>query len=163
MRSWSCLQVLTLIVLSSPCLASPELHLRNMAFVGSRDGEREVLVESKRARFLPASGKAWLEDVSAVVSVPDERRHFTLYCREAEFDMDRIDFLARGDVHGETTRGQHYRTEWVRYEHEEGLFYTDAPVTMVDTSGSFRGDGFRYDVKERIFRLLGNVRVEQLQ
>jgi lipopolysaccharide export system protein LptA len=49
----------------------------------------------------------------------------------------------------------------VRYEHEEGVLYTDAPARMVDGAGSFRGDGFRYDVRERRFKLLGDVRVEQ--
>jgi len=134
-----------------------------MTFVGSREGLREVVVESRTAHFLPEPGKAWLEHVFAEISVPDETRSFTLHCREAEFDVDRIDFVARGDVHGETGRGQRYSTEWVRYDHNAGLLYTEAPVRMVDESGSFRGDGFRYHVDQRRFRLLGNVRVEQLQ
>jgi hypothetical protein len=32
---------------------------------------------------------------------------------------------------------------------------------MQDETGTFRGDGFRYDVDERRFRLLGNVSVVQ--
>ena len=35
------------------------------------------------------------------------------------------------------------------------------PVVVIDETGSFRGDGFRYHVKERRFQILGNVRVEQ--
>lgn len=151
------------VLVATACLASPELRLRGMTFVGSREGLREVVVESRTARFLPEPGTAWLEDVSAEVSVPDEGRSFTLHCREAEFDMDRIDFVARGDVHGETGRGQRYSTDWVRYDHAQGVLYTEAPVHMVDATGSFRGDGFRYLVDERRFHLLGNVRVEQLQ
>jgi len=154
---------LALLLAAPACLASPELQLSDMTFVGSRDGLREVLVESRTARFLPEPGKAWLEDVSAEVRVPDEGRSFTLHCAEAEFDVDRIDFVARGNVHGETSRGQRYTTDWVRYEHATGLLYTEAPVRMVDDTGSFRGDGFRYHVNERRFLLLGNVRVEQLQ
>jgi hypothetical protein len=49
----------------------------------------------------------------------------------------------------------------VRYDHSRGLLYTDAPVAMEDDSGSFRGDGFRYDTRRRSFRLLGNVSVVQ--
>ena len=150
-----------LVATDSP--ASPELRLTDMTFVGSRAGSREVIVESRFARFHPEPGKAWLEDVAAEVRVADEGMSFTLYCREAEFDVDEVDFLARGDVHGETGSGQRYTTEWVRYEHAEGLLYTEAPVRMVDETGSFRGDGFRYLVNERRFLLLGNVRVEQLQ
>ena len=51
----------------------------------------------------------------------------------------------------------------MRYDHDEGLLYTDAPVRLVDAAGTFRGDGFRYHIRERRFRLLENVRVEQLQ
>ena len=78
------------------CPADPELRLTDMTFVGSRDGLREVVVESRFARFLPEPGKAWLEDVAAEVSVANAGMSFTLYCREAEFDVDEIDFLARG-------------------------------------------------------------------
>jgi lipopolysaccharide export system protein LptC len=49
----------------------------------------------------------------------------------------------------------------VRYDHDKQLLYTDAPVSMQDATGSFRGDGFRYYLKERRFRLLGNVSLEQ--
>ena len=44
-----------------------------------------------------------------------------------------------------------------------GLLHTAAPVVMVDRTGTFRGDGFRYYVHERKFHLLGNVSVEQNQ
>jgi hypothetical protein len=73
------------------------------------------------------------------------------------------DFIAEGDVQGETGDGQRYWAPWVRYDHDGGVLYTDAPVRMVDATGHFRGDGFRYHVRERRFQLLGNVRVEQAQ
>jgi len=49
---------LALLLAAPACLASPELQLSDMTFVGSRDGLREVLVESRTARFLPEPGKA---------------------------------------------------------------------------------------------------------
>ena len=57
--------------------------------------------------------------------------------------------------------GRRYTASWVRYDHRQSLLYTDAPVTMEDDTGTFRGDGFRYHVKERRFHLLGNVSLEQ--
>ena len=59
--------------------------------------------------------------------------------------------------------GRSYQAPWVRYDHEQALLYTDAPVTMQDNTGRFRGDGFRYFVKQRRFRLIGNVSLEQLE
>ena len=78
-------------------------------------------------------------------------------------NIETTDFSAEGDVQGETGDGQRYWAPWVRYDHDEGLLYTDAPVRLVDAAGTFRGDGFRYHVHERRFRLLENVRVEQLR
>jgi hypothetical protein len=49
----------------------------------------------------------------------------------------------------------------VRYDHTSDVLYTEAPVSMVNDTGTFRADGFRYHVDERRFRLLGNVRVVQ--
>jgi hypothetical protein len=66
-------------------------------------------------------------------------------------------------VRGTTSEGQHYSAPWVEYDHDAGLLQTDAPVRMVDDTGSFRGDGFRYSVADRTFKLLGNVLVEQTE
>ena len=60
---------------------------------------------------------------------------------------------------------QRYRFQWnfpIQWSrHEAGVLYSDAPVVMVDDTGTFRGDGFRFLVQEGRFRLLGNVSVVQ--
>lgn len=134
-----------------------------MTFVGSRDSVREIVVRSERAKFHTDTKLAELEGVRAEVSEGDEGRSFTMTCERAELDLQKNDFLAEGHVEGETKAGQHVFAPWVRYDHAQGLLFSDAPVRMTDRSGSFRGDGFRYHVKERRFQLLGNVRVEQIQ
>lgn len=137
------------------------LRVTGMTFVGSRAGEREVVLRSQVARFRPETQVAELQDVSALVTDAAEGRSFTMTCARVELDIETNDFLAEGDVRGRIGEGQRYAAPWVRYEHERGLLYTDAPVVMEDATGSFRGDGFRYHVEERRFELLGNVRVEQ--
>jgi hypothetical protein len=141
----------------------PPLRIEGMTFVGSRGELGEVVLRSRTAVFRPEDRIAQLEDVSAEVSEGEGARSFSMSCRRAEFDVDSQDFMAEGDVEGSTSDGRRYFAPWVRYEHEAGLLYTDAPVRMVDETGSFRGDGFRFHVKERRFQLLGNVRVEQAQ
>jgi LPS export ABC transporter protein LptC len=149
----------------SPARAAAEatsLEVQGMIFVGSRAGVREVVLRSRTARLQPDKQLAELEDVSAVVTEDAAgEQSFTMNCERVELDIARSDFLADGNVRGETAQGQHYSAPWVKYVHEQGLLYTDAPVEMNDSRGSFRGNGFRYHVNERRFELLGNVRVEQ--
>jgi LPS export ABC transporter protein LptC len=133
-----------------------------MTFVGSRGSAREVLLRSRTASFRPAQRIAELHDVNAQVNEDEEGRSFSMTCERAELNIDTNDFSAEGNVQGETGEGQRYWAPWVRYNHEEGILFTDAPVRMVDSTGSFRGDGFRYHLRERRFQLLGHVRVEQL-
>ena len=137
------------------------LEVEGMTFVGSRAGVREVVLRSATATVQPEENRAELSDVRAELSAEGEERSVSMTCDRVELDIETNDFLAEGDVRGETDEGQRYTTAWVRYRHEDGLLYTDAPVAMDDARGSFRGDGFRYHVHDRRFELLGNVRVEQ--
>jgi LPS export ABC transporter protein LptC len=139
------------------------LQVTGMTFVSSRDSVREIVVRSQYAKFHTDTKVAELDGVRAEVSEGAKGRSFTMTCDRAELDLQKNDFLAQGDVEGETEEGQRVFAPWVRYDHEKGIVYSDAPVRMTDRSGSFRGDGFRYHVKERRFQLLGNVRVEQIQ
>jgi LPS export ABC transporter protein LptC len=140
---------------------SPALRVTGMTFVGSRGSLRELVLRARNATFRPELGIAELEDVSAEVSEGEGGRSFSMTCRRAELNVETNDFLAEGDVKGATGDGRTYSAPWVRYAHDEAVLFTDAPVRMVDDTGVFRGDGFRYHVKEKRFQLLGNVRVEQ--
>jgi LPS export ABC transporter protein LptC len=150
---------------AGPALAvapATSLEVQGMIFVGSRAGVREVVLRSRTAQLQPEAQTAELNDVSAIISEDDAGKHsFTMNCERVELDIAKSDFVADGNVRGETAEGQHYSAPWVKYVHEQGLLYTDAPVEMTDSHGSFRGNGFRYHVHERRFELLGNVRVEQ--
>jgi LPS export ABC transporter protein LptC len=154
-----------LLAAPAPMRAAPDatsLEVKGMIFVGSRAGVREVVLRSKTARMQPDRQLAELEDVNAIVTEDDAgQRSFTMNCERVELDIQKSDFLADGNVRGETAEGQKYSAPWVKYVHADGLLYTDAPVVMTDRHGSFRGNGFRYHVHERRFELLGNVRVEQ--
>ena len=154
------------LLLSAPLSAqgqadANELRAEGMTFTGTSGREREVVLRSRLAVLHADAGTALLTDVNAEVSVLDEGLSFTMICENAELDLVSNDFVARGKVRGETADGQNYRAPWVEYDHEAGVLSTDAPVVMEDRSGSFRGDGFRYYLREKRFQLLGNVRVEQ--
>jgi LPS export ABC transporter protein LptC len=169
----ACLRAIALSLALAAALTSPagpasaaaqatSLEVQGMIFVGSRAGVREVVLRSRTARLQPEAQTAELNDVNAIVTEDEAgKRSFTMNCARVELDIAKSDFRAEGDVRGETAEGQRYSAPWVKYVHEQGLLYTDAPVVMTDAHGSFRGNGFRYHIHERRFELLGNVRVEQ--
>jgi LPS export ABC transporter protein LptC len=135
-----------------------EVHVTGMTFVVSREGEGELVLEARRATLYPESNLAELHD-ALVRSSDGPRGGFDVHCDRGELDLTSNDFLAEGDVHGSTAGGQRYTAPWVRYQRARGLLYTDGPVSLEDGGGSYRGDGFRYHVRERRFELLGNVSV----
>jgi len=138
-----------------------KLNVTGMTFVSSRGSASELVLVAQRAELRPETNLALLDEVHVSALNPDQARSFDMRCDRGELDVETNDFLAEGDVRGSTGEGQRYQTAWVRYDHSRGLLYTDAPVAMEDDSGSFRGDGFRYDTRRRSFRLLGNVSVVQ--
>ena len=134
-----------------------ELSVTGMTYVASRDDVSEFVLRARRAFFMPDTNIAKLEHVRVAATDDEDRHSFEVSCGRGELNVETNDFLAEGDVRGTTGDGRRYTASWVRYDHEQGLLYTDAPVTMEDDTGAFRGDGFRYHVKQRRFRLLGNV------
>ncbi len=132
-----------------------------MTFVRSRGTTSELVVRARYALLWPDSDVAELEDVQAVVTDEETGRRFEMSCDRAELNLETKDIKAEGNVRGVTSDGRSYSAPWVRYEHEAGVLYSDAPVVMVDDTGTFRGDGFRFLVEEGRLRLLGNVSVVQ--
>ncbi len=149
------------VAASEPPEIDAELRVTGMTFVGSRGEQSEFVLRARRGVFEPDTQIAKLQEVEIVVTDEDESRNFEVTCERGEFNVESNDFLAEGNVRGTTGGGERYFAPWVRYDHEKGILYSDAKVTMVDGTGTFRGDGFRYLVDERRFRLLGNVSVVQ--
>ena len=141
-----------------PGVAS-EVQVTDMTFVVSRPGQRDLVLEARRATLHPESNKAELFDAKVRTVEGTRGREFDVYCDRGELDLLSNDFLAEGNVHGSTAEGQRYAAPWVRYETARALLNTDSPVVLHDGAGTFRGDGFRYHVNEQRFELLGNVSV----
>ncbi len=135
--------------------------LEGMTYVASRGATSEVEVEAAHARFDPATSRAQLDQVHARVSGHDDDPGFALTCDHGEIRLPSDDLLATGNVSGTMAEGRRFRTDWVRYDSKRGLAYTEAPVEITDDSGTYRGVGFRYLVREKRFRLLGGASVEQ--
>jgi LPS export ABC transporter protein LptC len=163
--SWAVVAFLSLLLVVPALSAERETELRatGMTFVGSRDDRSELVLHSEIAIFFPDRDFADLEVVRAVVTDEDDGDSFHMTCDRAELNVETNDFRAEGQVRGTTADGQKYSAPWVEYDHETGLLHTSAPIQMNDDTGSFRADGFRYDVNARTFKMLGNVSLEQNQ
>ena len=136
-----------------------EVHVTGMTFVVSRPGERDLVLEARRATLRPESDRAELFEAKLRTAGAAKGREFDVTCDRGELDLATNDFLAEGNVHGNTADGQRYAAPWVRYEAARSMLFSDAPVELHDGAGVYRGDGFRYHLNEHRFELLGNVSV----
>lgn len=138
-----------------------ELRLERMAFVDERADRRRLTVRADQALYRPNSTVAELTTVQMELRDSDARENFDIRCDRGEFDIESTNFLAEGNVRGSAGDGRRYRAPWVRYDREQDLLYSDAPVRIEHGSGRFAADGFRYSIATRRFRMIGNVRMEQ--
>jgi len=139
-----------------------ELQITGLTFVGSREDGGELVLRATRALLMPDTEEADLFGVRVEVT-QTRGTNFTMRCEKAQLNLETNDFFAEGDVKGVTAEGERYSAPWVRYSEQDDLLYTDGPVSMENDNGRYSGDGFKYHVTERRFRLIGNVRVEQVR
>jgi len=131
--------------------------MRGLTFVSSRGGERDLVLRADRARLDPGSNVAHLERVESSVDPQEGSPGFEMTCDEGDLFLSTNDFLAKGNVHGKTADGRRFTTTWVRYDHATGVASTDAPVEIQEAGGKYKGGGFRYQVREQRFKLLGGA------
>jgi len=131
--------------------------IHGLTFVASRGPERDLVLRAERARLDPGSNVAHLEHVESSVDPQEGTPGFEMTCDEGDLFLSTNDFLAKGNVHGRTADGRRFTTTWVRYDHATGVASTDAPVEIEEAGGRYKGGGFRYQVKEQRFRLLGGA------
>lgn len=137
------------------------LDITGMTFVSSTADEAEVVVHAETAQYRPDADIAELFVVKASVATGTEGRKLDIECDEGTLDLKNNSFYARGNVRGRTEDGQQFRAPWVRYDHDEGVLFTDAPVLLTESGTTLKGGGFRYFVKEERFRLMGGATVVQ--
>ncbi len=168
---WAVRCLVTLAGLACASVAgadTPPLLIDGMVFVASNGEVSELVLRAETARFDLDNDKAYLSSVHVLLN--DERQPpgesnpaVVIDCEEGVLDLDSNDFTALGNVRGHTEGGRDFFTELVNYDHAAGLLFTDAPVQIWESGGTYRGGGFRYFVREKRFRLLGCASVVQEQ
>jgi hypothetical protein len=153
--------LLALLVTGALHAESPLLEVDQMTFVGSRGPTRELVLRARHARIDTDRERVFLDDVHALVQPGSNAGHFEIRCESGELDLASNDFEASGNVRGETEGGRQFTAPWVKYDHERGLLFTNAPVLISEDAITYRGGGLEYFVRERRFRLLGGASVVQ--
>jgi LPS export ABC transporter protein LptC len=139
------------------------LVLSGMTFVGSHGSESDFVLEAKRARVMREGDLVHLEQgVHAKIS-GEREGGLEMTCDSAEYHIDSNDFVAIGNVRGRTGDGRRFQTSKLHYDHSRGLATTEVPVLIIDESGTYRGGGFRYHVRDGRFALVGGATLVQQQ
>jgi hypothetical protein len=155
------LALTALVVTLDAHAESPLLDVDAMTFVASRGPSNELVLNAAHARFDTEQERVYLDEVHAVVDPGRSAGSFEIRCDEGELDIATNDFEARGNVRGRTDGDREFTAPWVKYDHEAGLLFTNAPVLISEDAITYRGGGFQYYVRERRFRLLGGASVVQ--
>jgi len=142
--------------------ADPPLILRGMTFVSSEGTVNQVVVEAKTAVLYPDTNRVELQGgVQARLRNEDGSESLDLTCDRGDYDLNTNDFLAEGNVVGAVADGRIFTTEWLRYQAEDGMAHSDAPVEILDGDQVLRGGGLRYSVPDERLRLLSGTRVRE--
>lgn len=161
-RGWLGAAASVLVLAGHVDAASPLLDVDGMTFVSSRGNLNELVLQATHARFDTRDERVYLDEVRAKVAPSLKAGSFEIECLEGELDLETSDFEARGDVRGWTEGGREFVTDWVKYDHEAGLLFTNSPVLISEDAIQYRGGGFQYFVRDRRFRLLGGASVVQV-
>jgi LPS export ABC transporter protein LptC len=138
---------------------SRTLDLTALTYVGSSGERSDIVLAASTARVLPDREQVFLATVDLTVAGPDVKAGLKLTCAHGELDLASGNFVGIGDVQGVTSDGRHFETERFQYDHEAGIVTTDAPVVIRGDTGTLRGRGFRYAVKDGHLQLLGGATV----
>jgi len=169
-RPWqTCASLLLLTALAAafPARAVPEadlpqtLDLTGLTYVDSQGSRSGVVLQAEEARVLPQREQVLMRAVGMRLATADAKGELQMSCDHGELDLQSGSFVGVGTVRGRTPDGRRFETERLRYDHDAGLVTTDAPVVIRDGTGTLRGGGFRYQVREGRLKLLGGATVEQ--
>jgi LPS export ABC transporter protein LptC len=136
-----------------------QLDLTQLTYVDSEGKRRGVVLKAEEARVMPRTEQVVLRAVALQLATADDRGRLELSCEHGQLDLQKGDFVGVGRVRGSTPDGRRFETERLHYDHEAGLVTTDAPVVIRDKSGTLRGGGFLYQVREGRLKLTGGATV----
>lgn len=130
-----------------------------MTFTSTGGDAADFTLWADRAQMDVREGEIWLEQVNLTIHGEPGRPAVELRCEEGHFELDTEAFRLSGDVRGRMGLERRFRGDWVAFDEERGILYSDAPVVVEDEGSIYRGGGFRYEVDEGRLELVEGVQV----
>ena len=138
---------------------APALSVSGLTFTATGNEEADFTLWADRATMDGRAKHIWLEQVNLTVHADGDRPAVELRCSEGYFEVDSEAFRLVGDVRGQMGSGRRFWADWVAYDEEQGILYSDAPVVFEEKESAYRGGGFRYNVAEDRLELVDGVQV----
>lgn len=153
------------VLVGGAASADPPLKLSGMTFVSSEGTVHRVVVRAATAILYPDTNLVELEGgVHAQLEGSEGSKSLDLRCERGEYDLSSNDFFAVGTVEGRFADGRTFRGPWMRYQADQGLAFSDAPVEIVDGLQTLVGQkGLRYWVRDERLQLRGGASVREQQ
>lgn len=138
-----------------------EVTLSGVTFVKSRGGVSNVLLRAAEAEIDIVNDRVLLQDMDVETKTDAGKKEFWMRCDQGVIDLSTGDFLAIGHVEGQTADGRSFKTDSAQYDDGQALISTDVPVLLTEVTGTLRGGGFQYWVREGRFQLTGGATLLQ--
>ena len=135
------------------------LAVLGLTFTATGSEEADFTLWADRGYMDGRAKQIWLEQVNLTVHADGDRPAVKLRCSEGYFEVDSEAFRLMGDVRGHMGSGRRFWADWVAYDDERGILYSDAPVLFEEKESAYRGGGFRYNVAEDRLELVHGVQV----
>jgi LPS export ABC transporter protein LptC len=133
------------------------VRLTGVTFVKSREGVSNVLLMADEADFRTAISRVYLQGMSVETKSDVGNKEFWLRCDRGIIELESGDFEAEGNVQGQMADGRSFETESAQYDDELSVISTNVPVLLREATGTLRGGGFQYWVREDRLQLTGGA------
>jgi LPS export ABC transporter protein LptC len=138
-----------------------EVTFSGVTFVKSKGGVSHVLLMADHAKFDIAANRVHLQGMSVETKSDAVTKEFWLRCDRGIIELSSGDFQAEGHVKGQMADGRTFQTQSAQYDDERAVISTNVPVLLTEVTGTLRGGGFQYWVREDRLQLTGGAALRQ--
>ncbi len=130
----------------------PDIILENSTYTLGQSGERPVYIESTRMTLYSKDNLAVVEDISFISYDEEGNPSVEGSAGHAEIDTDSKKMKLSGSVRLRATDGDMMiEAESLTFDSENDEIEADGDVSVSSEDGSFRGTGFRGDLREEMY------------
>ncbi len=134
-----------------------DLALKEVSYTESENGSRRWTLLADAAAHSVQSGIAKLENIRMTFFDPEGVEEGSLQARQGAIQTESREVEVQGEVVLTSPRGYIFYTDELRYNDQQRMIFTEAPVRLVSGDMQLRGTGLRFHVGKNTFELLADV------